>query len=124
MCTVRSGICVHSCEKSERDRWRRTKSIFSLSLPFYFLLRIFFLSSGEKEKEFEILSRTRAHTACCSLAYILAIDSTSSFEISELQSQTSLEDDGNDNREKKKIERRERETYKMDNDDVDGVGSG
>jgi hypothetical protein len=56
----------------------------------------------ERGKEFEILSCTR--DACYSLAYILAIDSTSSYEISESKSQTSREDDGNDNREKKERE--------------------
>jgi hypothetical protein len=86
MCTVRSGICVHSCERvSGMDGEERNLSSLSLSLPFFFfLLRIFFLSS--EEKEFEILSHTRTHThtTYCSLAYILAIDSTSSYEISEL----------------------------------------
>ncbi len=48
----------------------------------------------------------------CSLAYILTIDSTSSYEISESKSQTSREDDGNDNREKKerwRVSEREKE---------------
>ena len=88
MCTVRSGICVHSCERvSGMDGEERNLSSLSRCFSF-FLLRIFFLSS--EEKEFEILSHIRTHTyiyiytTYCSLAYILAIDSTSSYEISEL----------------------------------------
>jgi hypothetical protein len=58
------------------------------------------------------LVRTHICTAYCSLAYILTIDSTSSYEISESKSQTSREDDGNDNREKKerwRVSEREKE---------------
>ncbi len=67
MCTVRSGICVHSCERvSGMDGEERNLSSLSLSLPFFFfLLRIFFLSS--EEKEFEILSHTRTHTQLIAL---------------------------------------------------------
>lgn len=69
--TVQRGRCVHFVrEKSERDGWRRTKSIFF----FFFLLlrrRCLFLllaseqrerEMGEREKEFEILSHIAAHT--------------------------------------------------------------
>jgi hypothetical protein len=80
MCNVRSSICVHSCEKVNGiDGEERNLSSLSLSPS----LRFFFFSLSSGEKEFEILSHTRTYTACCSLAYILAIDSTSSYEISE-----------------------------------------
>ena len=92
MCTVRSGICVHSCERvSGIDGEERNLSSLSLplSLPFYFLLRIFFLEwrtvRERKSLKFSLIrTHTHTHTTCCSLAYILAIDSTSSYEISEL----------------------------------------
>ncbi len=99
---------------SERDGWRRTKSIFSFSLSFFFFFFFSFsLSRAEKRKSLKF-SLVRIYTciAGCSLAYILTIDSTSSYEISESKSQTSREDDGNDNREKKerwRVSEREKE---------------
>ena len=95
---------------SERDRWRERNlsslSFFLLLLLFLFLslalpLPLSFTSGEEKSLKFSLV-RTHTCTACCSLAYILTIDSTSSYEISESKSQTSREDDGNDNREKKR----------------------
>jgi hypothetical protein len=50
---------------SERDGWRRTKSIFSFSLfssSFFFLALSLSLFSSAGEKEFEILSRLHTHT--------------------------------------------------------------
>lgn len=86
--------------------------IYLLSLSpfpslFFFFFFVFFSLSSEG-KEFEILSHICAHThtTYCSLAYILAIDSTSSYEISELESQTSREDDGNDSGKKRREKER------------------
>ncbi len=80
---------------------------------FFFFLLFLSLSRAKKRKSLKFsLVRTHICTAYCSLAYILTIDSTSSYEISESKSQTSREDDGNDNREKKerwRVSEREKE---------------
>lgn len=94
--------------KNEWDRWRRTKSIISL----FFLSLSLFSREWKKERESLKFSLIYTHTTYCSLAYILAIDSTSSYEISELSSQTSREDDdddGNDNWKKERERERERD---------------
>ncbi len=127
MCTVRSGICVHSCERvSGIDGEERNLSSFSLSLSlclsiFFF---VFFSLERRREKEFEILSHTHAHIhslllSClytCYRQYIVLWN----FRI--VESNEPRRRRQRHNREKKR--ERERETYKMDNDDVDGVGSG
>jgi hypothetical protein len=104
---------------SERDGWRRTKSIFffsrfSSSSRFFLFLSLSLSFSRAKKRKSLKFSLVRIHicTACCFLAYILTIDSTSSYEISESKSQTSREDDGNDNRKKKerwRVRKREKE---------------
>ena len=123
MCTVRFGICVHSCEQvSGIDGEERNLSSLSLifSSSFFFLslsLSLLLFLERAREKVWNSLSFAHIHiyicTSYCSLAYILTIDSTSSYEISESKSQTSRgDDDGNDNREKKSERWRVREGEK------------
>ena len=135
MCTVRFGLCVHSCEQvSEMDGEERNLSSLSLSLS----LSLFFLPlsfspslsrANEEEKEFEILSRSRTRSACCSLAYIYLLSTVHrpmkfqnrGVKRAEKTTATTIENereremrDG----EKRRERERERQTPKMDNDDV------
>ena len=79
MCTVRFGICVHSCEQvNEMDGEERNLSSLSLPLsffsPFSLSLSVSLLLSSERGRErvWNSLSFAHIHTrsACCSLAYI------------------------------------------------------
>lgn len=81
MCTRHFGMCVHSSDGvSERDGEKNEIYLFFLSL----FLSLVPTEKKQRERErekFEILShrRTHARTACCSLAYILALDSGASY---------------------------------------------
>ena len=113
---------------SERDRWRRTKSIFSFSRfssSFFFSLSRCFSSAGEKE--FEILSRSHTHIHIHALLVALlpiCLLSTAHRPMkfqnrrvkrAEKTTATTIERKKERWRAKRKGEG---ETYKMDNDDV------
>ena len=109
--------------KSERDRWRRTKSIFSFSFSFSFFFFVFFSLSLSRAKRKSLkFSLIYAHTLLIALLPIYLLSTAhrpmkfQNRRVKRAEKTTATTIERKKEMESKRM--REKETRKMDNDDV------